>query len=189
MEARIVLNRECLTYHGAGVCREILRQTKPVLRRNAQLAMLHAAQELFLATRWKNIPPPELICARFYVEWRFEHVSYIFIPKLDDRLFEIYTKASKHAKHIVLLIPSDHEFLVRRAFDSERKQHISGLFTVEDYLAWRTMWAGADAGWSNHKVILWWLSRYNRFVRRQKLPVSLIVRLSDPSNAPASWRR
>lgn len=151
--------------------------------------MLHAAQELFLATRWKDIPPPELICTRCYVEWRFDPVSYIFIPKLDDRLFAIYSKARKRAKTIVLLIPSSHELLVRRALERQRKLHLSGLFTVEDYLAWRTMWAGPDAGWSKQKVILWWLSRYNRFVRRRKLPMSLIVRLAVPTSARASWQR
>jgi hypothetical protein len=150
--------------------------------------MIHAAQELFLATRWKTVSPPELICAKSYVEWRFEPVSFIFVPRVNDRLLRIYARAQKRRKSIVLLIPPNYELLVRKAFERRRKRHYSGLFTVEDYLAWRTMWAAPDAGWSHQKVILWWLSRYNRFVRRRGLPKSLIVRLQHSPSAPASWR-
>jgi DNA mismatch endonuclease (patch repair protein) len=42
------------------------------------------------------------------------------------------------------------------------------------------MFAGPDAGWPKKKVILWWLSRYNRFVRRRGLPKSLAVHLERP---------
>jgi hypothetical protein len=182
MEARIVIKRECLTYFGSGVCREILRQAAPKHRIKAQIAMLHAAQELLLATYWKGVPPPAFTCTHAYVEWRFETSSYIFIPKVDDRMFEIYGKARKRATEIVLLVPSDYELLVRKVLARQRKRHPSGLFAVDDYLAWRTMWAGLDAGWSKKKVMLWWLSRYNRFVRRRKFPASLLIRLA-PVNA------
>jgi len=189
MEAPIVLNRECLTWHGAGVGQAILRQTERGQRQAVQVAMLHAAQELFLATRWKNVLPPELIWKKSYVEWRFEPASYIYVPKLDDRIFWIYARASQRAKSLVLLVPPRYGQLVREAFKQARRRDCFSLFTVDDYLAWRTMFASADARWPNKKVILWWLSRYNRFVRRQGFPGSLTVRLESPPSVPASWRR
>jgi hypothetical protein len=177
MEASIVLKSESLRYNGAGVWSEILRQTEPRHRRVVQVALLHAAQELLLATRWTNVAPPELICKRRYVEWRFAPVSYIFVPRLDDCLFRIYASARKRANEVVLLIPPNCQVLVRKALQRKRRPHPAGIFTVDDYLAWRTMWAVADASWSHQKVILWWLSRYNRFIRRRALPRGLIVRL------------
>jgi hypothetical protein len=189
MEAPVTLKTECLMWHGAGVGLEILRQIERRQRRAAQIAMLHAAQELFLATRWKNVAPPELICTKHYVEWRFEPVSYIYIPKVDDQLFRIYARARKRAKSIVLLIAPRYRSLVSEAFKRERRKDYFGLFTVDDYLAWRTMFAGLDAGWPKKKVILWWLSRYNHFVRRRGLPKSLIVHLEPRPTAPESWRR
>jgi hypothetical protein len=188
MEAPIVLKSECLRYNGAGVWSEILRQTEPRYRRVVQVALLHAAQELLLATRWTNVAAPELICKKTYVEWRFEPVSYIFVPRLDDYLFRIYASARKRAKEVVVLIPPNYEMLVRKALERKRRRHPAGLFAVDDYLAWRTMWAVADARWSHQKVILWWLSRYNRFIRRRALPKSLIVRLQVPPSVPASCR-
>jgi len=175
-------------WHGAGVGQEILRQTERRRRRDVQVAMLHAAQELFLATRWKNVLPPQLIWKKTYVEWRFEPVSYIYIPKLDDRLFRIYARARKRAKSVVFLIPPRYRNLVSEAFKRERRREYFSFFTVDDYLAWRTMFAGPDAGWPKKKVILWWLSRYNRFVRRRGLAKSLAVHLERPPSPPASWR-
>jgi hypothetical protein len=64
--------------------------------------MLHAAQELFLATRWTNVLPPEFIWRKNYVEWRFEPASYIYVPKLDDRIFRIYARASQRAKSLAV---------------------------------------------------------------------------------------
>jgi hypothetical protein len=177
MEASIVLNRECLRYNGAGVWSEMLRRTGPRHRRVMQVALLHAAQELLLATRWTNVAAPELICKRTYVEWRFQPVSYLYLPKVDDGLFRSYARVRKRAKNVVLLIPPRCEILVRKALERKRRRHPAGLFAVDDYLAWRTMWAVVDARWSHQKVILWWLSRYNRFIRSRALPERLIVHL------------
>lgn len=151
--------------------------------------MLHAAQELFLITFWKREPPPELIWKRTFVEWRFKAVTYIYVPKPDDRIFGLCATARKRTKSIVLFVPPSYGQLIREAFKRQRRRDWFSLFTVDDYLAWRTMFAAPDAGWSHKKVILWWLSRYNRFIRRRGLPKSLVVRLERPPSAPASWRR
>ena len=189
MEAPINLARQCLTWNGAAVGQAILRQVPRGHRRAARVAMLHAAQELFLTTFWKREPPPELIWKRNVVEWRFEAVSYIYVPKPDDRIFQLYATARRRGKSVVLLVPPSCGKLVREAFKRQRRRDYFSSFTIDDYLAWRTMFAGAHARWAKKRVILWWLSRYNRFVRRNGLPRSLIVRLECPPSARESWRR
>ncbi len=188
MEAKIVLKRECLAWTAGGVSEEMLRQMPRAKRRSATIGMLHAAQELLLATFWKKEPPPKFIWKAKIVEWRFEAVSYIYLPKPDDRIFRICATLSKRERELVLLIPPRYERLVRKALNPGRRRDYFSLFTVDDYLAWRTMFACPDANWPRKKVILWWLSRYNRFVRSHSLPKSLLVQLEPAPCAPASWR-
>jgi hypothetical protein len=187
MEARIFLKRDCLAWTGGGVSEEILRQTPRDQRSSATIAMLHAAQELLLTSFWKKEPPPKLIWKTTIAEWRFETVSYIYLSKPDDRVFRICATARKREKELVLLIPPRYEHLVREALKPHRRRDYFSLFTVDGYLAWRTMFAGTDAHWPRRKVILWWLSRYNRFVRSHSLPKTLLVQLEPVASAPASW--
>jgi hypothetical protein len=139
--------------------------------------MLHAAHELLRVSFWRNTPPPKLAHRTSYVEWKFERVDYVYFPILNDHIFEVEQNRRRLRRELVLLVSPEQERLAQEALRQGRQRDYFSIFTVCDYLAWRTMFATADANWSNKKVILWWLSRYNRFIRRKDVDRSLIVRL------------
>jgi hypothetical protein len=139
--------------------------------------LIHAAIQLLLATRWKNVKPPKLYEDSGYVMWKFQHVSYLFIPVVDDEAFNIYESVRRRGATVFMIVPSNHEFLVRAAFEQRYGKAKFYVSALEDHMAWRVMWASLDEGWSYEKTIEWWLQRYNAFITTRSAPPWLQIEL------------
>jgi hypothetical protein len=168
--------------NGASVALALLSKIPSVLdRTTASVALIDAAIQLLLATRWKNVKPPKFHEAPDYVMWRFKHVSYVFVPVIDDETFDAYESVRRRGATIFMIVPPNHDMLVRDAFEmryGEAKFYVSAL---EDHMSWRVMWASLDEDWSYEKTIHWWLQRYNSFLSTRNAPTSLQIDLSATS--------
>jgi hypothetical protein len=164
--------------NGASVALELIAKVPaPSDRTTASVALIHAAIELLLATRWRGAKLPKFYERPGYVMWKFKHVSYVFLPVVDDEAFNIYDSVRRRGATIFMIVPPNHDLLVRYALEKrcgKAKFYVSAL---EDHMAWRVMWASLDEGWSYEKTINWWLQRYNAFLAKRNAPPPLQIEL------------
>jgi len=180
--------------NGASVALELLSNVQsPNDKTVVSVALIDAAIQLLLATRWKKAKPAKFCERPDYVMWKFRYVSYVFLPTIDDTAFDVYESVRRRGATIFTIVPQNYDMLVRDAFE---KRYGSAKFYVtalHDHMSWRVMWATLDEGWSYEKTIDWWLQRYNTFIVSRNLTPSLRIELpaTQPTsrlpNAPASW--
>jgi len=169
--------------NGASVTLELLSKIpSPSDRITASVALIDAAIQLLLATRWKEAKPPRFYQCPGYTSWKFKHVSYVFIPVIDDEVFNIYESVRRRGATIFLIVPQNHDLLVRYAFEKQYAKAKYYVSAMEGHMSWRVMWASLDEGWSYEKTIDWWLQRYNAFIARQNAPPWLQVELPTTSS-------
>jgi hypothetical protein len=173
------------TANGASVTLEILSKlSAPSDRSTASVALMFAAIELLLATRWKSVKKPKFYEQPAYALWKFKHVSYVFSPLVDDEVFATYESVRRRGATTFLIVPSNHDMLVRDAFDKRYGKAKFCVSALEDHMSWRIMWASLDEGWSYEKTIEWWLQRYNAFLaKRNSLPS---LQIEFPSTSPVA---
>jgi hypothetical protein len=163
-------------WHGGAVVAELFAQVPKPQEPAFAHHMVRAALDLLVLALHLNKGLPErpmmVVHSLPHSSW---HVASpgcqglrvrLAIP-LDDFVFWTLSKTSATDRRMII-VPPKLGYLTDHALRDTRKHRSLTVRSLDDYIAFRTLMNGLDAGWSEPDTTVWLLRRYNLYARRAR---------------------
>lgn len=173
----LTLRQDCLSMTSGAVAVGLVAQAKARRLRNEIACHLIGASLDLLVNTWprRDQPPLRLETVAESI-WRISGMYYVYLRTNDDKTLSACIKLSR-SETTTIVLPRRYERLKRRLLTAALGGRTPGIWSLDTFISYRTLFASADQAWSHGRVVRELLNAYNRRVHAVGCSDALLVQI------------
>lgn len=173
----LTLRQDWLSMTSGAVAVGLIAQAKARRLRNEIACHLIGASLDLLVNTWprRDQPPLRLETIAESI-WRISGMYYVYLRTNDDKTLSACIKLSRSETTTVVL-PRRYERLKRRLLTAALGGRTPGIWTIDEFISYRTLFATADQAWPRGRDVLELLNAYNRRVNAVDGSNAIVVQI------------
>lgn len=109
------------------------------------------------------------------LKWTIGNLTYIFVPKVDDRALQECIDLGTEATRTIIVVPECHEMILSYALDSAMAKRRPSVSDIITFISIREAFAAVDLNWTGKQCMLDIIARCNRRLDEFKAPKLLLI--------------
>jgi hypothetical protein len=178
----LTLRHDWQSMTSGGVAASLVAQARTRRVHNEIACHMVSASLDLLVNTWprKNQPPLRLETVAQSI-WRISGLYYIYLRMNDDKTLAVCMKLSRSETTTVIL-PRRYERLKRRLLTAALGGRTPGIWSLDSFISYRTLFATADQAWPHRRATFELLKAYNHRVNTDSRDGTLLVPIpQEPS--------
>lgn len=156
---------------------DLVSQLDTIRLRDEVAGRLTAASLDLLVSTWpRKVQPPLRVEPVSKSIWRISGLYYIYLRANDDNTLAACIRLAR-AETVTVVMPRRHEKLKRRLLTATLRGRTPGIWSLDSFISYRTLFATADQAWPQKQAILELLKAYNRRVKADGRGDVLLVQM------------
>lgn len=160
--------------HLGDVFREQIEDIDSIfLRRNLARCLIWASSELAAVTRWPRERREVTLREIRPMLWEVDGKRILYLDAICDSVLYDDAPWRVDPAIVMVLVPFSQGSVFRTIARHVRPRDAPYIWSLDDYLSYRSLMAHADAGWSHRKVYRFTTMRFRHHIRRMHLDRAL----------------
>ncbi len=178
----LVVRRDWQCVTSGAVVKHLVDQVRTTRMRNEVAChLVGASLDLVISTWPRRGQPPLVLETVSRTIWRISSLYYIYLRVNDDRTLNRCIRLAR-SETVTVIMPRRYGKLKRRLLTGALGQRTPVMWSLDEFISYRTLFPTIDQGWPRNRAILELLKAYNRRVNAVGCSDALLVQ--SPEEIP-----